>query len=195
MRAEQLHVEMKRQGIEEYKIWASIHIPNKPKRTGISLAHKQIVEWALIEQQPEVCIMEDDVFFPAEDGFQYFLKNKPYEYDLYLGGISRGDIDADNITRRFSGMFCYFIHEKFYTRFLRANEDLDIDGAMGEIRGKYVVCNPMAAFVYPTWSDNVNGMMDYSHLLQNREVYGFGTVISEEDSRRFSDFAKSHIKI
>lgn len=189
IRVDQCKKEMIRQGIEDYKFWPSIHIANKPKRTGISKAHKQIVEWALIEQLPEVCIMEDDVWFPADDGWKYFLSNKPKEYDLYLAGITRGDINEGNTTKRYTGQFAYLINERFYTTFLRADENLDIDGAMSGM-GIFHVCNPFAAFCYPSWSDNCNGMMDYSHLLIGREIHGFGKMKDMNDAKRFADTAR-----
>lgn len=186
----QLLNELQRQGITDYKLWDSISIAHRPRRTGISKAHKQIVEWALIEQIPEVCIMECDVWFPASDGWQYFIYNKPEKYHLYLSGITRGDILENNITKRYTGQFCYFIHESFYTTFLRADENLDIDGAMSGM-GNFVVCNPFAGFCYPGWSENQQGVVDYSHLLIGREVYGFGKIANKEDAKRFSDLSNS----
>ena len=189
----QLKNEMQRQGIEDYKLWPSVHIANKPKRTGISKAHKQIVEWALVEGLPEVCIMESDIWFPATDGYQYFLKNKPEDYDLYLGGITRGEI-ADGKIKRYTGQFCYFIHEKYYTTFLDTDEKLDIDGAQSG-RGDFYVCYPYACFCYPGYSENHGGQMDYSHLLVGRDIYGFGKINSKEDARRFSDLARSMMPV
>lgn len=181
---------MIRQSVENYKLWPSIHISNKPRRTAISKAHKQIVEWALIEGIEEVCIMEDDVFFPSNDGYDYFLKNKPDVYDLYLAGITRGDIKDNNEVKRYTGQFCYFIHERYYTTFLDTDENLDIDGGQSG-RGQFVVCNPMACFCYPGWSENCNGVMDYSHLLVGKNIYGFGEVSSKTRAKEFSELAKS----
>src|SRR5262245_4273474 len=89
-RVNRMQNEMQRQGIDEYKLWPSITIPHLPKRSGISRAHKQIVEWAAIEGLEEVCIFEDDIWFPSTDGFRYFINNKPKDFDLYLVGVSRG---------------------------------------------------------------------------------------------------------
>lgn len=185
----QLLNELNRQHITDYKLWPSVHIAHKPKRAGISKAHKQIVEWALIEQIPEVCIMENDVWFPSENGFNYFLENKPKQYNLYLAGITRGEVE-NGMTKRYTGQFCYFIHESFYTIFLRANENMDIDGAMAGM-GEFYVRNPFAAFCYPGWSDNQNGVVDYSHLLIGREIYGFGKINDSDDVKRFSEIANS----
>lgn len=191
IRVNRLHNEMKRQGITDYRLWPAITVSHKPRRTGISRAHKQIVDWAADEGLEEVCIMEDDVWFPAEDGFQYFLQNKPTEYDLYLGGLSRGDIDSNKITKRYSGQFCYFIHERYYDTFLRTDENLDIDGGQSN-RGVFKVCYPFAAYCYAGWSDNTQSIMNHHHLLEGKEVYGFGVVNNREDARRLTELSELH---
>ncbi len=186
VRVDQCIREMARQGIEDYKLWPSVHIANKPTRTGISRAHKQIVQWALVEDMDEVTIFEDDIWFPAEDGWKYYLDNKPKEpYDLYLGGVYRGDIDEDGRISRYTGQYCYTITNRFFTTFLSVNEDLDIDGAMSGL-GVFYVCNPFAAVCKPLWSDNANGPMDHSHLLIGRDINGFGVVKNADDAKRLS---------
>ena len=174
IRVNKLMIELSRQNIAVYKLWPSIQAPpDKPRRYAISKAHKQIIEWALLEGLPEVTVFEDDIWFPAEDGWQYYQDNKPKEFDLYLGGVYRGEIDENNKIKRFTGMMCYTISEKFYTTFLGVNEMLDIDGAMSGL-GDFYVCNPFAAICHDGWSENVGGMMAYNHLLKGREVRGIG---------------------
>lgn len=184
IRVEKMVKEMARQGISEYKLWPSVTVKDKPARTGISRAHKQVVTWACDEGLEEICIFEDDVWFPSEEGFRYFVQNKPETYDLYLAGITRGDLQ-NGIVKRYTGQFAYFIHERYYDTFLRTDEKLDIDGGQSG-RGLFKVCYPFAAFCYPGWSENVKGVMDYSHLLVGRDIYGFGLINSKEDARRFS---------
>src|SRR5688572_1119360 len=119
-RTNHLFKELKRQGITDYKLWPAIFVPNKPARTGTSRAHKAIVEWAMIEQLTEICIAEDDFFLPADDGFKYFLDNKPKEpFDIYLGCISQGQIDNNNFTKRYTGQILYIISERYYPTFLK----------------------------------------------------------------------------
>lgn len=189
VRVERMNKEMKRQGITDYKIWPSVHIANMPARTAISKAHKQIVEWAANEGLEEVCIFEDDIWFPANDGWQYFLSKKPEKYDLYLIGITRGEI-KNGITKRYTGQIGYFIHERYYDTFLRTDERMDIDGAQSG-RGEFHVCYPFAGFSYPGWSDNVRGVMDHSHLLIGREIYGFGLINNRDDAKLFSATANA----
>lgn len=191
VRVDRLHREMKRQGVVDYKLWPSIHIANKPRRTAISYAHKQIVEWAAFEGLPEVTIFEDDIWFPSDNGWGYYVENKPKEkFDLYLGGITRGEI-KDSKTLRFTGAFCYTISDCFYDIFLGVSEDLDIDGAMSGL-GTFYVCNPMAAWSYWGWSDNSHETVNINHLLMGKELYGFGLVNSEERVEEMTQLQNKH---
>lgn len=172
LRIDRLKVEMERQGITEYKVWPSITISNLPRRTGISQAHKQIVRWAMQEGLPEVLIFEDDIRFPAPDGFKYFLSKKPKEdYDLYLVGVYRGDIDENGVTDRFTGMTGYFVHERYYDIFLGLDERLDIDGAQAH-RGKFYVCHPFAAIQHAGFSINLQEQVDHNYLLVGKQIRG-----------------------
>ena len=189
VRKEVLIKELARQRIETYELWPSVHLPHSPRRTSISRAHKAIVEWAANEGLEEVAIFEDDIWFPSPDGWEYFVSKKPKFYDLYLCGITRGEL-VNGKVRRYTGQFGYFIHEKYYDTFLRTDEKLDIDGAQSG-RGDFHVCYPFAAFCYPGWSNNQNGVVDYSHLLIGREIHGFGLMNDKADAKRFSDLAKS----
>lgn len=191
VRVDRLHKEMKRQGVAEYKLWPSVHIANKPRRTAISIAHKAIVEWASLEGMEEVCIMEDDVWFPSDDGWKYYLENKPKDpFDQYLGGITRGEI-KDGKTLRYTGQFCYTISERFYSTFLGVSEDLDIDGAMSGL-GTFFVCNPMSCFTYWGWSDNTGETTNINHLLMGKELYGFGLVNSKERVEEMTQLQNVH---
>ncbi len=191
IRVNRLHNEMRRQGISDYKLWPSIHIANKPRRTAISKAHKQIVEWADIEGLPEVTIMENDVWFPSDEGWKYYIENKPKEkFDLYLGGITRGDI-KDGQTKRYTGQFCYTISDRFYSTFLSVSEDLDIDGAMAGL-GTFYVCNPMACFTYWGFSENCQETVNLNHLLMGKELHGFGLVNSKQEVERMTQLQNTH---
>lgn len=171
-RVERLINELTTQNITEYKMWPAIFIHNKPPRTGINLAHKQIVKDALIEGLPEVCIWEDDIKFYSPDGWDYFLRNKPIvPYDIYLGGIYRGQIEENGRVERYTGAHCYIVHERFYDIFLNVPEDLDIDGAMSGL-GEFYCCYPFACVQWDGWSDNCKNTMDYSYLLNGRKIYG-----------------------
>src|SRR6266581_7594760 len=79
-----LESELDRQGINA-KLWCAISDPQDAVRS-INLSHKQIVQFAKDHHLPGIYIMEEDVMFVADDGWQYFLDNKPERFDLYLGG-------------------------------------------------------------------------------------------------------------
>jgi len=159
--------ELNRQGITEYRIWPSVF--DSPICKGVSRAHKQIVQFAQDVGLPEVIIAEDDIKFPAEDGFKYFLKRKPEDFDLYLGGIYRGEI-KDGKTDDFSGLHLYIIKQKFYDTFLSINEEKHLDT---ELKGKgdYHVCYPFAAIQYSGYSDVERAKTNFEGLLTDKLIY------------------------
>src|SRR5688572_23949648 len=78
--------EMNEQGIADYRVWDGVHDSNRIR--AISRAHKQIVAYAKENSVAEICIMEDDCIFIGKGAFDYYLRNKPTCFDLWLGGIS-----------------------------------------------------------------------------------------------------------
>lgn len=172
MRIDRLKIEMERQGIAEYRIWPTIPIHNAPRRTSISKGHKQIVQWAMEEGLSEVLIFEDDIRFPAIDGFKYFLHNKPKtEFDQYLVGVYRGDIDENGVVKRYTGQTGAIISERYYDLFLNTDERLDIDGGQA-FRGLFYVCHPFAAIQHSGFSINMQEEMDHNYLLVGKAIRG-----------------------
>lgn len=127
--------------------------------------------------------MESDVMFPAADGWEYFLKNKPADFDLYLAA-TYGEFMAAipcgpngmmyTYVNRPAGFHCYIIHERYYDTFLNTPPDLHIDDV--QTGGVYKVCYPFAALQRPGWSANAKGNVNYNNdLLHNRkyDVYGW----------------------
>lgn len=137
---------------------------------GISQAHKQIVRWAKENNLPEVCIAEDDVKFFGRGAFNYFVNNKPKDYDLYLGGIFWGHIAEDNTVGDFTGMTLYIVNERFYDKFLALREFNNIDRELA-FKGKYVVCNPMVVSQHEGWSDSKFRFDSYDRLLDGRNLF------------------------
>lgn len=171
-----LEAELDRQGIDA-KFWPCIYDSNNVVRS-IGLSHKQIIEFAVKHQIPEICIMEEDVWFPADDGWKYFLANKPDEFDLYLGGAyglnhralskiknREGAIPIHN----FAGLHCYIINESYYGKFLSLPEDKHIDDQPG--LGRFFVCAPFAALQAPGWSSNSRTNVNYNTDLDPECVY------------------------
>jgi len=161
--------ELAEQGIEKYEIFPAIHDISSVKR-GINLAHKSVVEYAMVAGFDEVCVMEDDIRATSYGSWDYFLANKPEDFDLYLSGIYIGHIFPDNTVHSFSGFHCYIVKKKFYETFLSMPDDAHIDRVL-EGQGKYVVCNPFAFIQYNGKSSNTGKYEVYDRLLDGRELY------------------------
>lgn len=158
-----------------FSIWDAIMLPGDTVAS-INASHKQIVKWAKESRQVSVVIAEDDVFFPVQDGWEYFLSKEPGVYDLYLAGVysTTHDTNCDR-TYRYTfdpvGLHCYMIHERYYDKFLSVPDDAHIDTAQGK-QGQFKVCYPMAAIQRPGFSANSRQQVDYNTLLKPEDVYG-----------------------
>jgi hypothetical protein len=166
-RKSELEKELFRQGITEVMWWPGII--DVPRCKGTSRAHKQIIQWAKDNDQPEVTVFEDDIYFPAADGCDYYLRNKPEDFDLYLGGIYRGEI-IDGKVDYFTGLHCYTVKAKFYDKFLSADESLNIDHAMAGL-GDFYVVYPFAAIQINSFSDTEMAMSTHEGLLKDKLIY------------------------
>lgn len=166
--------EIERQGIESYQIWPGIQNPKNSINENIAAAHKQIVMDAKRNNLPYVIIAEDDVHFPAKDGWKYFLSNMPQSYDLYLGGVYRG---IDNILGGFSGMHLYAVAQSFYDQYLLASAPDGIDNAMSRMirHGlcKANLCYPIAAIQHETPSDNYMLTNMNKYFFNKHNTYGY----------------------
>lgn len=146
----------------------------------INLSHKNMVSTAKGMALPEVCILESDCMFPDPFGWEYFLSLKPARYDLYLGGVyGLGLPDRDHLEpgvirlSSWEGMHCYFIHERFYDRFLSLPDEQHIDVALTG-QGNFFVVYPFAAIQRPGWSaTSKKENVDYNTLLKKADVYGW----------------------
>lgn len=162
--------ELDKNGIKDFELWDGIVDP-KSNQKGINQSHKQIVEYAKLADWDEVLIMEDDVRFCGEGSFQYFLTNKPQDFDIYLSGIYMGEISENKTVKAFSGFHCYIVNSRFYDTFLSVPDDLHIDRALANL-GTYKVCYPFAAIQYNGFSTNTKREENYDSLLDGRELYG-----------------------
>ena len=164
-----LKKELHSQNIKKHKIWDGIIDPNIPVR-GISQAHKQIVRYAQRKKLPEILIGEDDLHFTEEVAFQFFINNKPLDYDIYLGGILEGKIKKDNTVIDFSGLTFYLINERFYNIFLSMPENFNLDRALRN-KGKFIVCNPFVVVQHNGFSDNVKQFCNYDEYFKDRNLF------------------------
>ena len=166
---ELLLTQLNLQGITDYKIWNGIVNPIIPAK-GISQAHKQIVRYAKENQFPEVLIAEDDLKFTDRGAFDFFLKNKPNDFDLYLASIYFGEIKNDSSVNGFSGLTFYIVKEKYYDTFLSRPEHDNLDRLM-ENTGKFIVCRPFTIIQENGFSDNVKRYCNYDNFLIGRELF------------------------
>ena len=157
-----------------YVVWPAIF--EKKPCTGVSKAHKQIVQWAKELNLPEVLVMEDDIKFTHPLSFQFFLSQKPPTFNIYFGGVYRGTI-KDGFVTHFSGMHCYIVQQHFYDAFLSAHESKDIDNWLSEQPYKYHICYPMAAIQYNGYSDVNRKVSNYDNLLIGKELFSGLTLI------------------
>ncbi len=160
--------ELERQGITDFELWPCIVEPKVV--TSINLSHKMIVRDAMEKGLPEVLIAEDDVYFPAPDGWQYFLMNRPdpSEYDLYLAATYIPTEPPKHVC----GFHLYSVSSKFYERFLSVPDETHIDTAMDDLKGDYKFCYPFAALQRPGFSANNMMQVNYNSCLQDKDVYG-----------------------
>ena len=168
-REKSLKKELIEQNISDYKIWEGIIDPNIPSR-GISKAHKQIVKYGLDNSLQEILIAEDDLKFTSKGAFEFFLKSKPKDFDIYLSGIYFGELSVDNIVKDFSGLTCYIINQRFFKTFLSLPENDNIDRCLKN-KGTFVVCNPFTVIQYNGFSDNVKRHCNYDNYLKGRKLY------------------------
>lgn len=169
-RYENIQKQFSEQGVKDFKIWPGI-VDEQIIQRGISRAHKRIVMDASTKGLPEVCIMEDDCDFLDKNAFDYFIKNKPKEYSLYLGGLSNGQIKEDGTLTNFRGMTLYMVAKPFYNIFLSVDERQHIDFALSRTGTTFHVCQPIVCTQLTGFSDNKKKYFSYAHLLNQYKTW------------------------
>ena len=166
--------ELERQCIDDFEIWPCIMYDNVV--SSINASHKMIVRDAQEKGLEEVFIAEDDLFFPASDGWEYFLKNKPKptDYDIYLAATY---IPTDP-PKHICGFHLYCVSSNYYDTFLNAPNDQHIDTAIDNIGGNFVFCYPFPGLQRAGFSANNsmgNGqIVNYNSIFRDRpqDIYG-----------------------
>lgn len=169
MRYASLQKEIQTQGLS-VRYWPAIKDPLNRTFVGIGEAHKQIVRWAMLNNLPEVCIMEDDCSFFAPGAWEYFLSQKPEDFDIYLGGVFHG-LNEDNTTFDWCGMTLYIVNQRFYQTFLSVPQVNHIDRALAG-KGKYIVCDPMVCTQKSGYSFNKRTWDCYDRYLSGKRLFG-----------------------
>lgn len=161
--------QLSEQGITDYKIWPGIYDKGMPQR-GISRSHKQIIADAKGKGLPSVCVMEDDVCFFSKGAFDFFIKNVPNEYDLFLGSLSNGKPDAHGMIKWFRGMSLYVVNNCFYDTFLSVDEKKDIDAALSS-SGLFKVSPEIVCYQADGYSYHKKAVTQYSKLTKQYKIY------------------------
>jgi hypothetical protein len=169
-RLPRLLTELREQGVGDYEIWDGVYKHDSAVKN-INEAHRQIVEYADVAGREMVMIAEDDLKFFGAGAWDYYIKNIPTDFDIYLSGIYMGDIAEDNTVKHFCGLHLYTVHKRFYQTFLSLPPAEHIDRAMKGL-GKFVVCNPMIAEQYDGHSQNTGKDEKYRNLLNGRNIFG-----------------------
>lgn len=167
---EPLIKELKRQEIVNYEIWPCVILPDVVQ--SINASHKKIVRWAKENKLKEVCIAEDDVGFIAKDGWEYFIRNKPVEYDLYLAATYVKTSPLKHIC----GFHLYCVHSRFYDTFLSIPDNVHVDTHFDQVKGEYKFCYPFAAIQRPGFSANNMAVVNYNAVLKPEDIYTGGEI-------------------
>jgi len=165
--------EMKRQNIVNYK-WVSPIMSNSVVKS-INISQKSIVQKAKDNGEEMVCIIEQDIMFPSENGWQYFLENIPKDFDVYIGGtylIDNGYVWESPLVKvkEWIGNHCIIIAERYYDTFLSLPDDKHIDTENKGL-GEFFVCYPFPALQRSGFSANNMCEVNYNSILQAKDIY------------------------
>lgn len=151
--------EFAEQGITDYKFWECIVLPNVVE--SINASHKMIVRDAKERGLKEVCIGEDDLSFTCKGAWDYFLNNKPEQFDLYLWGSYLLPLSNNMVC----GFQLYIINESLYDRFLGTPNDVHIDTEMDKLNADIKFCFPFPALQRSGYSANNKAVVNYNDIL------------------------------
>lgn len=160
--------ELDAQGISDYEFWDGVYLPSI--KASINAAHRQIIQYAKLAGWDETFIAEDDIKFSAAGAWDYFLKQKPESFDIYLGGIFLGEPDEKGIVKDFTGMTCYCVSKHFYETFLSVDPYEHIDRSLSG-KGKFMVCEPFICTQWDGISGNTGKEESYGYLQRNRNFF------------------------
>lgn len=178
-RYERLVHELKTQGLElnkDVQIFPAF-MDRTMARRGILRSHKSIVLHAKQKGLPEIMIMEDDIRFLSPNSMEIFLNvNKliPKNCDMLMAGLYDGIIDKcyskyAAVDGKISGLHCYIVKEKFYDRFIGADEDYNLDYVLSAvIKATIYTAYPMLALQYDGYSYNTMKDQVYNYNIHKK---------------------------
>jgi hypothetical protein len=156
--------ELQLQQMHPAKIWEPVWA--KRVVESINLSHKAIVQYAKDKGLKEVCICEDDLMFTCAGAWEYFNKNKPDQFDIYVGGTYLIDNPESYAPPRikvdeYVGNHLIVVSERYYDTFLSVPVLAHIDTVHRGL-GEFYVCFPMVALQRPGHSSNVGCDVNYN---------------------------------
>jgi len=158
----------------EYRIWEAC-IDKKTVTESITESFRRIIQWAKDNKMKEVFIAEDDLSIVSLSAWEYFLKNKPKDFDVYIGGSYLRDnkwvYEAPLVkVDIWVGNHLIVVNEKYYDRWLESKPDGHIDTEQNG-KGDFYVCYPYIALQRPSFSANTKTMVNYNSLLKDEDIY------------------------
>ena len=162
------------QRIANFLLWDNpIGQSMKERRSFVNSGHRKIVQYAKDNGLKRIIIAENDITFTDKGAWDYYLKQIPESYDLFLGMIYVGNIENGRLVSDASGFTLYTIHERFYDFFLNVKPDHHIDRAITSYheRFEFKVCHPFVCYQNNTQSDNTMGKPNLMNYLKGRELF------------------------
>ena len=165
--------EMKVQGIENYNLCSPIYASSVVE--SINLSQKKIVQDAKDRGDKYTCIIEDDIEFACKGAWDYFLKNMPKSFSVYIGGSylidNRNEYKEPLVkVNEWVGNHCIIIHESYYDKFLALPSNQHIDTANRGL-GDFYVCFPFVALQRAGFSSNNMAVCDYNQSIPKEYIY------------------------
>lgn len=152
-----------------YRFWDGIIC--KERKTGINRAHKQIILEAKNNNAEFCCVAEDDLIWYGKGSWDFFQKNMPTNFDLYIGSYYSGCHDENFIVKGFGGLTLYVVANRFFDRFLSLPETMHIDVAIS-ISGAIVkVCDKFVVYQMPGFSEQRRRYADDSKKHIGKPIY------------------------
>jgi len=166
--------EFEKYGIE-YKIWAAC-IDKKTVLESITESFRRIIQDAKDRGLKETFLAEDDLMFTCDGAWEYFLKNKPEKFDVYIGGSylidNQWKYEPPVVkVKSWVGNHLIVVHERYYDTWLSSKPDGHIDTEQ-DGKGEFYVCFPYAALQRPAKSANCNfQMVNYNNIVPPNYIY------------------------
>lgn len=171
--------ELGNQKINDFKIWDCVVLTSSVVES-ISESFKMIINDAKSNKCKECIIFEDDIMFTNFNSWEYFIENKPTDFDVYLGGNYLIDNRLDYTkslvkVKGWVGNHCIIINEKYYDTWLKTDSKLHCDTAQSGL-GDFYVCYPYPALQRTRWSSNNKAICNYNSALRPEDIWqGFPT--------------------